>query len=379
MVDGEKRFTRYERRDTLHAIRMTNFMKQKFLISFIASLLMLAACNKLPTDPDHRDIVEVERVWQYCKAFSLYTDRVPARERVLEFDSIQHLVDSIYDTLHIHWANKKYFVAEYYYLSRRMGADYSLESGNTVWADSVYAITDSTAYLHIDDFMDPNLYSTIINKYNSIMKNHPNLIIDLRANSGGYIDVSIQFIESFLAKGTSYLSVSYRKTKINSAQDTGLVKNEIWQCTEDDNVWEGKKIVIFIDNNSASAAELLTVALRDGLGAKAYIIGNKSFGKAIGQNVFTLLNNAHLVITGYRFFPVNDSDYHEKGITPDLVFTGSLQQEINEALKWLESGYSTKIDQAALSRIVAKYTSKKSSFRHPACYRIIKTKNLPLF
>jgi len=107
-----------------------------------------------------------------------------------------------------------------------------------------------------------------------------------------------------------------------------------------------------------------------------YIIGEKSFGKAIGQVIFHLLKDAGLRLTTLRFMPINGVNYHEVGITPDLQYSGSFRDEIITAGKWLEPGFETAVNTAVLSAIVATDSTQQASPVR-GYYKIIEKDDLP--
>ena len=360
---------------------MTLPIKRFFLIC--TSLLVLFVCScKLPVDPQKRDLVEFERVWQYCKAFSLYTERVPAHDRVFEFDSVHFIMDSLYDTLYIWWKGSSVPIAYYDYNSlngdyfNRYNFDIDKQSAETV---NYQKLTDSTGYLSITEFVSST--DNEVGAYDNEVRNIPNIIIDLRKNDGGYVNSCDTIIQFFLPTDTPYLDVTYRKckkTSLNGPDDTGTVKNEIWKSIVSNSAWEGKKVVIFIDSSTASAAELLTVGIKDGLGENAYIIGSKSLGKSIGQYLFRLRNGASLLLTAMRFFPIKSIDYHEKGIMPDKVFTGTFEEQLQEAINWLESDYKNKIDTEAYCKILSKNNERKKP-RFIGCVQVFEYEDLSVY
>jgi carboxyl-terminal processing protease len=80
------------------------------------------------------------------------------------------------------------------------------------------------------------------------------------------------------------------------------------------------KIVVLINENSASASELVAISLKEQLEAK--IIGRKSFGKGTIQTVFPLPDGSALrLTTGHYLSPVSGEDIDGKGVIPDIEIT----------------------------------------------------------
>ena len=82
-------------------------------------------------------------------------------------------------------------------------------------------------------------------------------------------------------------------------------------------VYTNKPLVVLINKGSASASEILSGALKDH--RRAIIIGEKSFGKGLVQEVNHLPMNSGMNITIQRYLTPNGSDIHKKGITPDII------------------------------------------------------------
>jgi hypothetical protein len=286
-----------------------------------------------PPDPSERDLLELERVWQYMRAYSLYSTRVPSLESALKYGDPATLLSILPDTLYIHGYDTTVHIAYYDPFCPDLGKRQALQSGagggtGLVRAGSVAfrMLTDSIAYVRIDSFTVTTDDS--LRRFNSMADGVPRVIVDLLNNPGGNLDACTACVELFLPAGTPYLNVTYRKDP-QALGDTGTVQSETWSARRTGDAWEGKTVAILVDNGTASAAEILTVALRDGLGAgNVSVHGRPTFGKAIGQYSFCLWRSsgAQIVLTGFRFYPVSGSafDYHEKGIQPDDTILGSI-------------------------------------------------------
>ena len=88
-------------------------------------------------------------------------------------------------------------------------------------------------------------------------------------------------------------------------------------------------IVVLINGGSASASEILSGALKDN--KRATIVGKKSFGKGLVQEINKLPDGSALHITIQKYLTPNGTDIHKKGITPD--FTVELTEEDIKANK----------------------------------------------
>ena len=129
------------------------------------------------------------------------------------------------------------------------------------------------------------------------------IIIDLRDNQGGWVDQARSIADLFMDEG-ELCYLKYREGE---------------QHADEYRTKDGKtdvKLVILINENSASSSEILTGALRDCAGAVT--VGVKSFGKGIIQGVYPVgEKGAGFQMTVAQYFTPNGSAVHKIGITPD--------------------------------------------------------------
>lgn len=130
------------------------------------------------------------------------------------------------------------------------------------------------------------------------------LILDLRGNSGGYLDQSVKIASQFIPEGET---VTYTIDKYDNKKVEKAVKGHA----------VGMPLVVLIDGGSASASEVVTGALRDY--EAATIIGTKSFGKGIVQQVIPYTNGSGLRVTVSRYYTPNGENIHGTGIQPDII------------------------------------------------------------
>jgi len=126
------------------------------------------------------------------------------------------------------------------------------------------------------------------------------LIIDLRSNSGGYVTSAANIASLFLEKDKVIYS-------LESQEDLKVVKDE----TKESRSYE---IVILVNSQTASAAEILTAALHDSYGAK--IVGEKTYGKGKVQNVKSY-DNKIVKYTAAKWIRPNGDCVDSVGIEPD--------------------------------------------------------------
>lgn len=349
---------------------MILFLK-RFSILCSSILLLLVCSCKLPLDTDERDLIELERIWQYSKAYSIYTDRVPEEKEALSFDNPSILVDSIQDTMHSPWDTTYRRFGLYYYNWKDL---YDELYGATRAYPSVYfrKLSISTAYFRIKSFEGLTYLEMLF--YTDSVENVPNIILDLRNNGGGFVDICKYIIELILPKDIPYIHEE-RREEVGGNFNT--VQEIITTRAPDTTNWGGKKIALLINRNTASASEILAIALKCGMESNNfYIVGERSFGKGIGQYafLFNTTSGSGLKLTGLRFKGASGNDtidvYHEKGIVPDSVYTGSFRGELIVAGTWLEPDFENTVDMNAFNQVVLDNSVERKP-HYIGCYKII--------
>ncbi len=134
-------------------------------------------------------------------------------------------------------------------------------------------------------------------------------IIDLRGNPGGLLDEAVETANIFMNDG---LIVSTRGRHEDSIQ--------FFNASEGDTT-NGKPIVVLIDDQSASAAEILASALQDQ--ERAIVMGTSSYGKGTVQTVLELSNKAEITLTWALFIAPSGYSIEKLGVTPTICLTES--------------------------------------------------------
>ena len=125
-------------------------------------------------------------------------------------------------------------------------------------------------------------------------------ILDLRGNPGGYLDESLRISDLFLPEGARLASAESRVPG-----EAGRSLDETWTAETLDQI-PGKPVIILVDRYSASASEIVAGALQDH--DRALVIGERTFGKGVFQNVFRLTETRHLrLTTGVWYTPLGRS------------------------------------------------------------------------
>jgi len=174
-------------------------------------------------------------------------------------------------------------------------------------------ISNDIGYIRVLSFIGFDTAKEFVVALNKL-KETKALILDLRSNSGGLFQNATVIANLFLKKGTIVQVVArHNKKNIYSASEDGCIyKNPL---------------VVLIDENTASASEILASALQDN--NRAILIGTKTFGKGLVQKVFPLPNQTGMNLTIARYLTPKGVDINKKGIEPDYIVTISHNDFIN--------------------------------------------------
>ena len=153
-------------------------------------------------------------------------------------------------------------------------------------------------------------------------KGMQSLIIDLRNNPGGLLDAAVAVAEPFFRSGELIVYTRGRK----------LSEDEEFR-SERSSPPLSLPVAVLINAGSASAAEVVTGALKDT--GRAVVVGERSFGKGSVQSVFRLENGEGMRFTTARYYTPGGVSIHERGITPHVEVV--MTPEEDTKLAWQRS------------------------------------------
>lgn len=151
-------------------------------------------------------------------------------------------------------------------------------------------------------------------------KNIKSLIIDVRDNGGGIVTEAIDISELFISKGKT---IMIERDKSSN--------EEITKAKTETKVDSDLNIVILTNENSASASEIFVGALKDNGVAK--VIGTKTFGKGVMQEIVPVKSGGALKVTIEEFKTPNGDTINKKGIEPDITVEDNEKTEDDEQLQ----------------------------------------------
>ncbi len=140
-----------------------------------------------------------------------------------------------------------------------------------------------------------------------ILSNDSKLVLDLRGNPGGYLDAAIDMASWFLPVGNVVVKEDFGKSEpVKEYRSKGY---DIFNSS--------LKMVILVDGGSASASEILAGALQEH--KIATLVGTKTFGKGVVQELLKITPDTSLKVTIARWLTPNGLSISKSGLTPDVV------------------------------------------------------------
>ncbi len=175
---------------------------------------------------------------------------------------------------------------------------------SSVTGTKIIDTQNATGYIRLKQFSDSSatdLEKALWTLHNQGMKN---LVLDLRGNPGGLLDVCVTISDMFLTKGT-IVSTRGRNASDNTTESATFPKT--WAVP----------LVVLVDENSASASEIFAAAMQEN--QRGIIVGRTSYGKGTVQTHFPMNSvPAILKLTTAKFYSPNGREMANVGVTPDV-------------------------------------------------------------
>jgi carboxyl-terminal processing protease len=177
---------------------------------------------------------------------------------------------------------------------------------------------DDVGFIHIPEFNQQaadGLKTAVADLTVQSSNEIKGFIVDLRNNPGGLLEQAVSVSDAFLEKGEI---VSIR----------GRIATEIQHFhAHAGDLANGKPLIVLINGDSASAAEIVAVALQDH--RRATVIGTRSFGKGSVQSIIPLgSGNGALLLTIARYYTPSGRSIQAKGVSPDIEVFQDVPEEI---------------------------------------------------
>lgn len=154
--------------------------------------------------------------------------------------------------------------------------------------DASYMLDESTGYMKLSQFS-----ATTVDEFTEALKelkhdNLKNLVLDLRGNPGGYLNAAVEIADQFLKNNDL---IVYTEGLHDSKRE--------YSATNSGNFEQGN-LVVLVDENSASASEIVSGAVQDW--DRGIIIGRRSFGKGLVQKPFFLTDGSMVRLTTAHYY-----------------------------------------------------------------------------
>ena len=191
-------------------------------------------------------------------------------------------------------------------------------------------LQEHIAYIRVSDFREKTTDDLELAIKRLKEQQMDSLILDLRNNPGGLLDVAVTVSELFLTRHQLIVSTKGRlrsQTQEMHARADGLLTD--------------LPLVVLINEGSASASEIVAGAIQDH--RRGIVMGTKSHGKASVQTIFPLKDGSALRLTTSKYFTPNGRSIHGQGILPDVEVP--FERQVEDAKKKTEHDSETLFDR----------------------------------
>ena len=154
--------------------------------------------------------------------------------------------------------------------------------------DASYMLNDKFGYIKIEKFGETTYPEMLIALARLHQENCQGIIVDLRGNTGGYMEVAIQMVNEFLPKGKLIVYTEGRKFPRRDYPSNGTGSSQ------------QLPIIVLLDEGSASASEIFAGAIQDN--DRGTIIGRRSFGKGLVQQPIEFNDGSAIRLTIARYY-----------------------------------------------------------------------------
>ena len=168
-------------------------------------------------------------------------------------------------------------------------------------------LQNNIGYIKVSSF-DDDCAKEFKQTYNELNKSNKlkGLIIDLRNNGGGIVDEALDMVDLILDKD----KIELISTNKNGEEEIKKSKS---------NPVINVPIVVLVNGNTASASEIFAAALKEN--GKATIVGEKTYGKGVIQELISLRDGSGIKVTIEEYLTPNRNKINKVGITPDKEVT----------------------------------------------------------
>jgi carboxyl-terminal processing protease len=170
----------------------------------------------------------------------------------------------------------------------------------TVPAVTAKILKGNVGYIRLSTFMPDEASIEFRSALHKLAETN-GLIIDLRANPGGLLANAVEIADMLMEHGKIVTTVSRSRRLTDACQGDSVTD---------------QPLVLLVDRDSASASEILAGALKDN--GRAMLVGTRTYGKGLVQEINRLPGGAGLHITVARYLTPQGTDINKVGIKPDI-------------------------------------------------------------
>jgi carboxyl-terminal processing protease len=154
--------------------------------------------------------------------------------------------------------------------------------------DAAYMMDETTGFIHVNSFSQTTTDEFRRAANNLLMRGMKKLVLDVRNNGGGVLTAATDIVDEFLPAGLDIVETrgEHYKERVYKSTQRGALKNT--------------KLVVLINEGSASASEILAGAIQDN--DRGVIVGRRSFGKGLVQEDVQLPDGSNLRLTIARYY-----------------------------------------------------------------------------
>ncbi len=206
----------------------------------------------------------------------------------------------------------------------------------TIHAVSYKVLEPNIGYIQLSTFISNDASREFKNALQKLSGTDA-LVVDLRDNPGGLLSNALEIADMLLENG-SIVSTIGRHGKHTDIASGDPISHQ--------------PIVLLVDEDSASASEILAGALKDN--SRAIIVGTRSYGKGLVQEINRLPGGAAIHITVSKYLTPNGTDINKIGVIPDVEVTDK-QKQLKVAVEYLKERVAS-LQQPIHSNILTSVT-----------------------
>lgn len=210
-------------------------------------------------------------------------------------------------------------------------------------------LENNLAYLKLPSFMSEEVFNKLVSQLIGMAQNTPGglqgMVLDLRYNGGGQVDMAKHLIQLLLSQGVAIQEVSRDGRTVVETKTTYLPLGAFAKLKFSQEELAVLKdlqtlpLVILVNGSSASASEIVTGALMESR-KNTTVLGEQTFGKFEQMYVFDLPNCAKVAVTAGKYTTPSGKWLQEAGITPDIIVHqprgGKEDKQMEAAIKLLK-------------------------------------------